>query len=55
MSLTNRLNDLIGAKKGAEKKLQGLGKRIRKNVMQGQEDFQSGKIPHYGSINPLKK
>lgn len=45
----------INTKKNAEKSLQGFGARVRKNVEQGQRDFETGKMPYYGSINPFKK
>jgi len=54
MRMTDRMNEMIGFKKTAERKLQAVGKNIRKNVDQGQADLKEGKMPHYGGINPLK-
>lgn len=57
--LTDRLNSFIGgvkeAKHEAEDKLQGIGRRIRRNVEQGQADLKSGKVGRNQYINPLKK
>jgi len=48
------ISNILSKKKGAEEYLQGVGRKIRKNVDQGQKDFQSGKNKYYGSVNPLK-
>lgn len=51
----NFIQKIAAVKTGAEAKLQALGGRIRRNVAQGQKDFDSGKMPYYGTINPFKK
>lgn len=57
-SLTGRMNDLIGGvkevKADTERGLQEVGRNIKRNVDQGQKDFQSGRNAYYASINPLK-
>lgn len=40
-------------KRTAEAALQAFGRKIRKNIDQGQKDYQAGKIG-YGSINIFK-
>lgn len=50
----NFIGRVLGAKEDAEKAIQGYGRRIRGNVLQGQKDFKSGKTPYYGTINPFR-
>lgn len=58
MRITDRMNDLISGtvskKATVERKLQAVGRNIRKNVDKGQADLKAGKMEYYGSINPLK-
>jgi len=57
-SLAGRMNEIIGGvaseKAGIERGLQSVGSNIRKNVDQGQKDFDSGKMKYYGTIDPFK-
>lgn len=55
VSKTAFINRLVSAKKSAESSLQGVGKRIAKNVSQGQKNLSSGKMKTYGAINPFAK
>lgn len=52
------MNELIGGamemKSDTERGLNEVGRNIKKNVDQGQKDFQSGKSKYYATINPLK-
>lgn len=50
----NFVQGLLSAKKNAETKLQGIGKRIGNNIRQGNADFNSGKNPYYAAVNPFK-
>jgi len=50
----NFIERVMSAKMDAEHGLQGIGKRMRKNVEQGQKDLREGKMKHYGTINPFK-
>lgn len=39
---------------GATRGLQNIGAQIRQNETQGMQNFKSGKMPYYSSINPLR-
>lgn len=49
----NFLQKVLTAKRQTENGLQSAGRQIRSNVSQGQVSLTSGKMPTYGSINPL--
>lgn len=51
--MKNPFGSISRAKKTNEASLQKFGRRIRKNIVQGQEDYKSGKAG-YGAINPFK-
>lgn len=53
-SKDNFIQRAIRLKTGTEKGLQAVGGQIRRNVVQGEQDFKSGKMQYYGSINPFK-
>lgn len=45
---------VVNTYNNATKGLQNVGKQIATNEAQGSSNFQSGKMPYYGSINPLQ-
>lgn len=50
----NFIKSVLGEKKRIEGGLQSVGRNIRSNIAQGDADWKSGKMPYYGTINPLK-
>ena len=50
----NFITSALKTKKRVEGGLEAVGGNIRKNIKQGDADFQSGKAKYYATINPLK-